>query len=76
MSKFSQNQTLKDYLLSTDDAILVEVSPYDKIWGIGMRENNPNIANPKKWNGENKLGKALMEVREKLSSFSIFNITK
>ncbi len=41
--KFSQNQELKDFLLSTYDKILVEASPYDTIWGIGMLEADKNI---------------------------------
>lgn len=64
--KFSQNKLLMDYLLNTKNKILVEVSPYDKIWGIGMKENNVHINNPNKWKGKNLLGFALMEVRENL----------
>ena len=62
--KFSQNEKFKKFLLSTNDKILVEASPYDKIWGIGMLESDKNIHNPNFWNGENLLGFALMEVRE------------
>ena len=64
--KFSQNKDIKKYLLSTHNKILVEASPYDKIWGVGMDINNENIKNPLKWKGENKLGFALMEVRKML----------
>lgn len=64
--KFSQNQDLKDFLLSTEDKILVEASPYDKIWGIGMPESDPKAENPTHWRGENLLGFALMEVRDEL----------
>ncbi|MBB4806961.1 ribA/ribD-fused uncharacterized protein [Chryseobacterium defluvii] len=64
--KFSQNQKLRDFLLSTENKILVEASPYDKVWGIGMLENNPKAENPLEWNGENLLGFALMEVRDEL----------
>ena len=64
--KFSQNQKFKDFLLSTNDKILVEASPYDKIWGIGMLETDPKAENPLQWNGENLLGFALMEVRDLL----------
>jgi len=58
---------LENYLLSTGNKILVEASPYDKIWGIGMDKENPNALNPEKWNGENLLGFALMEVRDELT---------
>ena len=64
--KFSQNQEFRDFLLSTEDKIIVEASPYDKIWGIGMLESDKNILNPLLWNGENLLGFALMEVRDLL----------
>lgn len=64
--KFSQNNKYKDFLLSTGDKILVEASPYDTVWGIGMLETDPRAENPLLWNGENLLGFALMEVRDEL----------
>jgi len=64
--KFSQNEKFKEFLLSTNDKILVEASPYDKIWGIGMLETDTRAENPLLWNGENLLGFALMEVRDEL----------
>ena len=65
-AKFSQNPGLKAALLATGDAILAEASPYDKIWGIGLKATDPDSQNPKKWQGQNLLGKALMRVREEL----------
>lgn len=62
--KFSQNKDLKEFLLSTGDKILVEASPYDKVWGIGMSADSPDAENPSKWKGENLLGFALMEARD------------
>lgn len=64
--KFSQNKPLQDYLLSINDSILVEASPYDRIWGIGLNENSPHVNDPFRWNGQNLLGFALMEVRDTL----------
>lgn len=64
--KFSQHDALKEFLLSTEDRVLVEASPYDTIWGIGMLETHPKAGNPSEWNGENLLGFALMEVRNEL----------
>lgn len=66
LAKFGQNEALKAFLLSTQGKILVEASPYDTIWGIGMAENEPDIENPYAWRGENNLGFALMEVRDAL----------
>lgn len=64
--KFAQNPKLKEFLLSTGDRILVEASPKDRIWGIGLDENHPDAMVPSRWQGENLLGFALMEVREHL----------
>lgn len=64
--KFSQNETLKKWLKSTGDSILVEASPYDGVWGVKMNEADPNIDNPDMWRGQNLLGFALMQVRDEL----------
>ncbi len=64
--KFSQNEELKNFILQTGNKILVEASPVDTIWGIGLAEDNPKSLNPQEWRGENLLGFALMEVRNEL----------
>lgn len=64
--KFSQHQPLQDFLLNTQNRVLVEASPVDSIWGNGMAADHPDISNPLKWKGQNLLGYALMEVRDKL----------
>ncbi|SDI83509.1 hypothetical protein SAMN05421846_1155 [Chryseobacterium taeanense] len=64
--KFSQNEELKEFLLSTDNKIIVEASPYDVIWGIGLLETDSDAQNPLLWKGENLLGFALMEIRDEL----------
>ena len=64
LAKFSQNEKLCDYLLSTGDKIIVEASPKDTVWGIGLEEAHPDAINPKRWPGTNLLGFALMEVRD------------
>lgn len=63
VDKFS-DEDLKEQLLGTGKRILVEASPYDKIWGVGLAEDNPAIQYPQQWKGLNLLGKVLMEVRE------------
>ena len=65
--KFSQDGALKDYLLSTGKRVLVEASPVDKIWGIGLAADNEACQNPNLWKGLNLLGFALMEARNLLS---------
>ena len=64
VAKFSQDPDLKEYLLNTKNRILVEASPVDAIWGIGMAKDNPKSNNPLLWRGENLLGFALMEARD------------
>ena len=65
-SKFGQNLDIKEFLLSTGDAILVEASPFDKIWGIGLDRETAMKGTVEQWQGENLLGCALMEVRDYL----------
>jgi ribA/ribD-fused uncharacterized protein len=64
--KFSQNPELKNYLILTDGFELVEASPYDKIWGVGLAENDPKVYDRDNWDGENLLGKAIMEARDQI----------
>lgn len=64
--KFSQHEELKYFLLNTNNQVIVEASPVDKIWGIGLKKENPKCLNPRTWNGENLLGFALMDVRDLL----------
>lgn len=66
-AKFSQNNNLKQQLLDTKDTIIAEASPYDNVYGIGMASTSSMARDPKKWKGENLLGKTLMKVREELS---------
>lgn len=67
-AKFSQNIELAKYLLSTDGKAIAEASPRDKLWGIGMSTTNARVQIPLQWNGANKLGFALMEVRDELKA--------
>ncbi len=64
--KFGQNPELKDFLIKTGRRVLVEASPLDKIWGIGLAADDPKAENPQLWEGENLLGFALMEARGQL----------
>jgi ribA/ribD-fused uncharacterized protein len=64
LAKFRQHEDLKKQLLDTEDKLLIEASPYDTIWGIGMHENDNGVENPKNWKGTNWLGEALDRVKE------------
>jgi ribA/ribD-fused uncharacterized protein len=65
-AKFTQNPELKEQLLATGDRVLVEASPFDNIWGIGMGENDENVDDPSFWLGLNLLGSAIMLVRNQI----------
>ncbi|RYZ28700.1 MAG: NADAR family protein, partial [Sphingobacteriales bacterium] len=64
--KFNADKAIRDYLLATKQRVLVEASPVDKIWGIGLAADDERVHNPSAWQGENLLGYALMEVRDLL----------
>jgi ribA/ribD-fused uncharacterized protein len=69
-AKFSQAAHLRSFLLSTQDRVLVEASPVDRIWGIGLAPDHRDIQDPSRWRGLNLLGFALMDVREALRESS------
>ncbi len=65
--KFGQNAALNTYLLNTANQVLVEASPLDAIWGIGLSKDHQYAEQPQFWRGTNLLGFALMEARDRLS---------
>lgn len=67
LHKFRQNTPLLDYLLNTGTRVLVEASPVDRIWGIGLAATDARAEHPDQWRGLNLLGFALMQARDELS---------
>ena len=65
-AKFTQNAELLQFLLQTGSRVIVEASPVDKIWGIGLAQDDEKAGNPHHWRGLNLLGFALMAVRDRL----------
>ena len=63
VAKFDASDALREFLLSTGERILVEASPRDTVWGIGLGGANPAAQDPSRWRGQNLLGFALMEAR-------------
>ncbi len=66
-AKFGQNLVLLAYLAATAGRVLVEASPTDRVWGIGLAADDSRVGQPSQWEGLNLLGFALMEVRERLA---------
>ncbi|MFJ4536501.1 NADAR family protein [Streptomyces tibetensis] len=64
--KFAAHPELQAYLQGTGDRVLVEASPVDRVWGIGLAADDEAAADPQRWRGPNLLGFALMEARERL----------
>lgn len=67
VAKFAAHPDLRAFLLATGDRVLVEASPVDRVWGIGLAADHPDAAAPARWRGANLLGFALMEARARLS---------
>ena len=65
-AKFTQNPELLAQLLATRGTTLVEASPYDRIWGIGLAASNPRAQDPAQWRGQNLLGQVLTSLRDEL----------
>ncbi len=72
--KFSQNPDLAAQMKATGGRVLVEASPVDKVWGVGLdidsaaahAANSSFTGASLAWPGQNLLGKALMQVRSLL----------
>jgi len=71
-AKYSQNPRLALLLVDTHPKIIVEASPEDKIWGVGLHWSDNRILDEKNWKGLNLLGKSLMEVRDRLRNEGVY----
>lgn len=70
-AKFTQNPKLLEELMSYGDREIVEASPEDKIWGIGLHETDERVHDKSKWQGTNWLGEAIMRAKEQIHKESI-----
>lgn len=66
-AKFGSDPALREFLLSTGKRVLVEASPVDRVWGIGLAQDSEFAEMPQRWRGLNLLGFALMEARARLA---------
>lgn len=73
-AKFKNDDNLQISLMSTEGLQIVEGSPYDRLWGVGIHWKDDDCFDKSKWKGQNLLGQALVEVREEL--LNIFKETK
>jgi len=67
-AKFESDRVLTKQLMETDTKTLVEASPVDIIWGVGIHEKDDAILDESNWKGQNLLGKVLMKVRTELQA--------
>ncbi len=72
--QFTQNEDLKQLLLSHNNTLFVEASPGDRIWGVGLRENDPLIHQRSSWKGLNLMGYLLTDIAYRLRSENENNI--
>jgi ribA/ribD-fused uncharacterized protein len=63
MARFGRHPPLRAFLFGTGERVLVEASPVDGVWGIGLSGDDPAAADPARWRGLNLLGFALMRAR-------------
>lgn len=71
IAKFASTREMRSYLVGTGNRVLVEASPRDQIWGVGMGPTDPAIERPSQWRGRNLLGFALMQARAALATMDI-----
>jgi ribA/ribD-fused uncharacterized protein len=64
--KFAGDAEMRAFLLGTGEHVLVEASPVDRVWGIGLAADDPAAEDPERWRGPNLLGFALMGARGRL----------
>ncbi|QNS03829.1 NADAR family protein [Streptomyces xanthii] len=70
LHKFGSDPALRDFLVRTGERVLVEASPVDRVWGIGLAADDPAAEDPERWRGPNLLGFALMAARRELAAAS------
>lgn len=68
LAKFTSNNKLKNVMIKYKNYQFVEASPFDRIWGIGLHEDNELIKDETNWRGQNLLGKALTKVCNQINN--------
>lgn len=65
-AKFEQYPEYAEILKQTEGMEIAECNADDRIWGIGIGLDDDRRYDRRLWNGTNRLGRILMEVREEL----------
>jgi ribA/ribD-fused uncharacterized protein len=71
LAKFTQHHYFFEALMETRGTTIVEASPTDVIWGIGLDEYDPDCRDRSKWRGSNWLGQVLTDLRERLLDVAV-----
>lgn len=66
LNQFTENEHFKRELINTFPRILVEASPRDRLWGIGLGAKNEKAHSRLTWRGKNKLGFLLTHIRNEI----------
>lgn len=77
MMKLRSSKEIRDHYkkLIDEGYEFVEASPYDKIWGCGLAENDLRILDKSKWRGSNLLGTVYNNVHEILENDSLRDLS-
>lgn len=67
-AKFAARRDLREFLVASKNRVLVEASPQDRVWGIGLARDDERAQDPRRWLGLNLLGFALMKARDNLAA--------
>ncbi|KHJ84345.1 hypothetical protein OESDEN_15943 [Oesophagostomum dentatum] len=73
MAKFKLDRRMRYQLFRTAGSVLVEASPHDIYWGIGLSIDDPNVADPTQWKGLNVMGEVLMQIRDVLLESPLYS---
>lgn len=73
--KFSTNGYYKTALENTGSKIMVEASPYDKVWGIGLSAEKAKNIPENQWPGQNLLGKMMTKYKQDVENNNVKNFS-
>ncbi|VTU42571.1 MULTISPECIES: NADAR family protein [unclassified Variovorax] len=66
--KFTQVASAHGVLMASEEKLIIEASPTDRLYGVGLAAYDPRILDTETWRGANRLGYLLMRVRSAIRS--------